>query len=400
MDNSVGMRRSGEVPFGRRSCGFAGMIAVMAAGAIACAPVKPADSSVVRSDSAGVRIVTSSAEDRDLPWRFEQVTLMRDTLGEPWLFEVLPAAYVLADRGGRSYVLLRERMIVRFAPDGSFDRTFGRKGGAPGEMELPLSLGSQGDTLYVLDPLRDALVRWGPDLAPINDLKLEGALDEASSIAFRSGGLWMLRHDFTPDSSILSLVGDTLGSAPLHRIKQPPTSVLQMCSGMIRIPPFFSPEIQWNAQGPRILVNSEPAYTLWLHEGSRVVASVRRTIANRAPTGADADRAMPNGFRVNFGGATTCEISAAEALGKVGAAPLLPHVDDLILMRDGSIWVQRHPLTGDDLTLDAFAPDGAYAGTVRGMRMPVAGFANGDLLVPVEDTLSGGFHLARMKVTR
>lgn len=356
---------------------------------------------VVRSDSAGVRIVTSGAEDRELPWRFERVDVLRDSAGEPWLFTGLRPTSVLTDRAGRTYALTDDRSIVRFGRDGREERRIGRRGSGPGELQLPLALGSQGDSIVVLDAVREAIVRWGPDLEPIRDLPLTGALAGTDGIAFRSGGLWAAKRDFADGGYTLSLFGDTLGSPPLHRVVLPSTRTIRLCNGMIQYPPFFSPQVTWSAAGPRILVNAEPGYVLWLHEGSRVVASVRRAITPRAPTAEDAERELPDGFRVQFGNATQpCTLSAAEAFEQAGAAELLPPVRGLVLLTDGTMWVQRSLRGEEQAVLDVFGPDGAYAGTVRGMRLPVGLLPNGELLVPVDDADSGGLLLARYRVTR
>jgi hypothetical protein len=367
----------------------------------ACARGDADDPTVVRTDSAGVRIVASGAPDRPLTWRFEPVAAMTDSAGAPFLFDALPAEYVLTDRGSRTYVLTRDQSIVRFGPDGRHDRTLGRKGSGPGEMQLPVQLGAQGDSLVVVDPVRNAIVRWGPDLGAIRELPMEGALAEARRLAFRTGGLWVERHEFTPPAGevTVSLLGDTLGSAPLYRVVQPRSTTVRLCNGMIALPPFFSPKLTWVATGPRILVNASADYVLWLHEGTRAIASVRRSLPSRAPTVADAERLMPNGLRVVFGGQDECSMPVAEVVAITGLAPVMPQVDGLRLLSDGSMWVIRPATAADSLPVDVINPDGTYAGTMSGRLAPLSRFPNGDLLMPVADTMSGGFNLVRMKVT-
>ena len=365
-----------------------------------CARGDAGDPTVVRADSAGVRIITSGAEDKPLPWRFEQAGVMLDSAGEPWLFEALPPEIVLTDRGARTYVLTRDRTIVRFSPDGRHDRTMGGRGSGPGEMQLPTSLGQQGDSLFVFDPVRGALVRWGSDLRPIAPIALEGALAQANRIAFRTGGLWVERRDFTPEGvTTISLLGDTLGSAPLHRVEQPVARRVPMCgASWISFPPLFSPTLRWVATGPRILVSASPAYEFWLYEGNRPIASIRRSVPGRAPTMEDAKLEMPQGLRVAFGGSVgECRVEVEKVVEAAGMAPVMPMVDGLQLLSDGTMWVQRPPTAASPLAVDVFGSDGAYLGTVHAMALPLGRLPNGELLIPVEDSLSGGFHLARMR---
>lgn len=367
----------------------------------ACDRGAAGDPSVVRTDSLGIRIITSGADDRPLPWRFEQVGVMLDSAGEPWLFEVLPHEFVLTDRGARTYVLTSERTIVRFSPNGRHDRTMGGRGSGPGEMQLPTLLGQQGDSIFVIDPVRGALIRWGSDLTPISQLPLEGAFAQMEKVAFRTGGLWVEQREFSPSGvTTIALLGDTTGSTVLHRVEQPVAQRVPMCGGSsISLPPLFSPTLRWVVNGPRILVSAAPAYELWLYEGNRLIASIRRSLPDRAPTIADAEREMPEGLRVIFGGSVgACTLEAAKVVEATGMAPVMPHVDDLRLLSDGTMWVQRPSSSEAGLVVDVFGSDGAYLGTSYDTRLPVGRLPNGELLIPVEDSLSGGFHLARMKV--
>lgn len=365
----------------------------------ACNRAAPDAGDVVRTDSAGVRIVTSGAADRELPWRFERIDVLRDSAGDPWLFTRASARTVITDRAGRTYAL-DDRRIVRFGRDGRQELVIGRRGQGPGEMELPTAIGAQGDSIFALDPLRAALVRWGPTFAPIAQLPLTGALGNVDRIAFRTGGFWAHRREFAEGVYTLSLIADTAGGPPLHRVQQPRATMVRMCNGGISWPPFFSPRINWAATGPRVLVNAEPGYVLWLHEGARIVASVRRPLTPRAPRAEDAEREMPNGLRVQFGNATApCTLSAADAFAQAGSAPLLPLVQDLQLLSDGTMWVLRS-FAEESPIIDVFGSDGAYVGTVTGLRLPIALLPNGELLVPAEDEESGGTVLARMRVAR
>lgn len=367
----------------------------------ACAGGAADSSDVIRADSAGVQLVTSGATDRALPWRFERRAVMRDSLGEPWLFTGVSSSSVAVDRNGHTLALAGGRSIVRFAADGSVDRTFGRQGNGPGEMQFPTALGMQGDSLFALDVMQNALVRWGPDLSPIPNVPLTGALASVQALALHSEGTWIHKRDFTDGVYTLTLLHDTLGGPALQRVVQPPSKMIRMCNGGISLPPFFSPEIRWAAQGARAVSSAGTDYAIWVHEGARTVRSVRRAITPRAPVAADADLLYPTGFTVMFGGSSApCEMTAAAVFEQAGAAPLLPLVQGLALLPDGTLWVQR-TLRGDPSpTLDVFDAEGAYLGTVRDMHLPAGQLPDGDLIVPHDDEDSGGVVLVRLRVTR
>ena len=368
----------------------------------ACGGASAAASDVVRTDSAGVRLITSGARDTVLPWTFREIDLFRDSLGEPWLFTNVVPAIVLADRGGRTYVVTREPSIVRFDRSGRFDRTIGRKGGGPGEFEFPVSIGSQGDTIFVRDGIKQALVRFLPNLSPATDRRLEGALARANQLFFRTGGLWFRQMDVTDSTRVVSVFADTLGGAPLRRVSDRLGVAVDF--GCIKgggMAPVFAPQLLLHANVARLLVNAQPAYELWLYEGPRAIASIRRPLAPRAPTAADVRGLYPNGMIFSLGGGRAdCIIPAEEVMSKQGVAAQYPFVFDVMLLPDGTMWALRTPQAVRPAVVDVFNSEGVYAGTTTGMGLPLAMLPNGELLFARDDAESGGVVIVRMKGTR
>lgn len=380
----------------RLSIGVALLIGLGCAGAPAEGP------DVVRTDSAGVRIVTSGAEDRELSWRFDSVGVLSDSTGAPYLFSAITRRRVLIDRAGRTYVLTADPSFLRFDRDGRFDRTIGRKGRGPGEFEFPFALSAQGDTLVVKDGVKRALVRFSSSLDPVTDRRLDGAFANIGFIEFRAGGFWFSRQFFSDSAQGIELRADTLGGAPLHRLVASRGKPVRFgCIGMPSATPLFEPTIHWAASGPRIVANEQPGYALWMYEGVRPVASVRRPLVPRAPTAADVRALYPDGFMIRFGGARPdCEVPVDELVAKQGLARALPLVNDVQYFADGTIWAQRSPPTAKASVLDVFGTDGAYVGTVRGLPLPLGRYPNGDLLIPSEDASSGGVVLTRVRIKR
>lgn len=374
-------------------------------GGAACGGEAAQQANVVRSDSSGVKIIVSTGGDTVLTWRFDTIGVLTDSLGEPWLFTAVSPWMVLTDRAGRTYVLDREPAIRRFGRDGKYERSFGRKGGAPGEMEYPAYLMQQGDSIAVLDFGRQALVRWGPELDAISDLPFRGALERTQGIAFRTGGLW--RESFTFDSTGTTTVlrGDTTeNAAELARMFEPTPmnrGMLEACGGRIKMsrPTYFSPSIRWDAHGPRVLVSTGPKYELALYEGNRMIASVRRDLPPRPPTIDDLRTLYPEGMKISAAG-MECTIPLEDILHGATLAETMPFVFDVVLLSDATMWVRRSVTRDATPVLDAFGSDGAYAGTVRGYHLPVGLLPNGELLVPIDDEESGGLVIARMGVRK
>lgn len=366
----------------------------------ACDRSAPDAPGVVRSDSSGVRLITSSGPDRELAWRLDSVDVLRDSLGEAWVFTAVSPSQVLTDRAGRSYVLENEPAVRRFGRDGRYERSFGRKGGAPGEMEFAIALLQQADSVAAFDVERGVLVRWGPDLEPINDLALLGALSGVDRLAFRTGGVWVQKRSFAGESTLVALYGDTTATTPLLRVSQPRGTILRGCNNTIAIslPPFFSPELLWDAQGARLLATVGPRYELNLYEGPRLIASVRREYAGRKPTADDVGRLYPEGLRLRAG-SLDCTFSKEQLNESVGTAAQMPPAFGLALLADGTMWVQRST-RNEPPVLDVFASDGSYAGTIRGYHLPVGRLPNDEVLFPRDDPESGGVVVVRVLVRR
>jgi hypothetical protein len=324
---------------------------------------------------------------------------LRDTLGEPYLFTRLWQRGVITDRAGRTFVLTRDPAILRFGRDGRFERAIGRRGGGPGEMELPAVMAVQGDTIVVLDLVKRALVRWSPTFDPLSDRRLEGALERANEIAFRTGGLWYHAWSVGAAGRQIAFHADTSGP-PLHVADLPSGGPVRFsCVGMSQSAPLFSPTVTWSASGPRVLVNAGAGYDLRLYEGARAIASVRRTVPSRAPTVDDVRDEYPEGHRVEFdGGRPPCIVPADEIMQKLGVAAVFPAGHDLVLLSDGTMWVQRNPESALTPVIDVFASTGAYVGTMRERRLPLGRLPNGELLIPRLDEDTGGWLLARVRV--
>lgn len=377
------------------------LLMVAPALALACGGAPSAASDVVRTDSAGVRLITSGARDTVLPWTFREIDVFRDSVGEPWLFTNVVPSIVLADRAGRTYVVTRDPSIVRFDRSGRFDRTIGRKGGGPGEFEFPMSIGSQGDTIFVHDVAKQALVRFSPDLSPASDRRLEGALSRADLFFFRTGGLWYRQMDFTDSMQVASVFGDTLGGAPLQSVRNRRRGAVDFGCVKVGFPPLFSPQLLLHSSVARLLVNAQPAYELWLYEGPRALASIRRPLTPRAPTEADVRNLHPNGMKFGFVGARhDCSVPVEDLIAKQGVAPTYPFVFDVVLLPDGTMWALRTPAALRPAVVDVFNSEGVYAGSTTGMGLPLAMLPNGELLFARDDAESGGMVIVRMKGTR
>lgn len=369
-----------------------------ASGLTACDRGAGASTDIVRADSAGVQVITSGTRDTVLPWTFEEVGVFKDSVGEPYLFTSLTRHRVVADRAGRTYVLTRDPAIVRFTREGAQDESYGRRGGGPGEFQMPVALGAKGDTLWVMDWGKQALVQFGPDLKPAPDHRLEGMLSRGDVLYFRTGGLWFRRPAFSDSGMAIEAYADTV-SPPLARVQSLPGKAVDYgCVQIQSMSPVFSPNLTMHATGARMLLNAQPSYELRLYEGPRLVGLIRRPVTPRAPTPDDVRLEYPDGMVVNFGGGRRpCVVPVERVMEVQGVAAVMPQVFDVTLLSDGSMWALRTPHSAPAV-VDVFGPDGVYRGTMRGRGLPLARLPNGELLFVRPDEESGWQVIARMRI--
>ncbi len=218
--------------------------ACAAAVVVACGGGVAPEGSVGAVDSAGVRIVVSDPEARGIPrWRVgaEPVLVLGALDGPPEVqFDQVRAAVRLedgaiavADGGAAQEVRL-------FAPDGTFLRRIGRRGGGPGEFDALAGLWAlPGDTLVAYDARGDRVSYFSWDgtllregtlplrsmqwvvrtvLGPFRDDHFVAVLDEKPSDPSTP------RDGPVRDSSLLVLARlggaelDTVGWTPAHQM--------------------------------------------------------------------------------------------------------------------------------------------------------------------------------------
>lgn len=369
-------------------------------GVTACGVGGDSAGGVVRSDSAGVAIVTSRGEDRPLGWQFTRVGVLRDSAGEPWYFTRVHPRGVAVRGDGKIYVLdAAEPPVERFAADGAYEGSLGRRGGGPGEFQFPVGVMLVGDSLYVRDMMKGGYARFAPDGASVADRRIEESLGFVNELRYHRDGVWMSGSIQDSLNSVVGFFADTARSTVLHRVSTPRGRALQFsCVGMSGSTPMFSPNLFWSSAGERAAVHAQPGYEIWVYRNARLEMSIRRAIPSRAPSIDDAKQLYPEGWKVSFGGARAdCVVPVEEVVAQQGLAPVLPLVQDVLVLPDGRILVRRSLGTSEPV-LDVFAADGGYVGTLRGSRMPVGMLPTGELLVPEPDEETGGTVVAIYRV--
>jgi hypothetical protein len=370
------------------------VLLIMAAGAASglsgSCSVETPPTVVERTDSAGVTLVVNRGEDRPLDWGFERVfTLGGDDEG-PESFYNVGRGSLATDAGGHLFILDRgNHRILVFDREGRHVREMGRRGGGPGELQWPSSIVVAHDgTLTIADIGHRGLVRITATGEALEHRMIEGWVG-GSIASFGNALLAQLdirsaeesRHELTridESGSHLVLASDGAQVRPIDL-------------GCVRIggmAPLFAPSLVWAAGAGTIAAATGAAYDVHLYDADGPMARVRRDLPPRPATRELAIQEVGEKFEVSFGGGGGCVAEPAKVVDERGVAEVVPSIRRLALGPDGTLWVQRFAVRGDLATIDVFAADGDYLGTLpAGSPFPEVFFPDGSLAAVEKDDL-------------
>ena len=361
-----------------------------------------ATSDAAVSDSAGVRIVSSSATDKPLPWTFTERYVYTDSAGEPMLFNGLHENVVAVSPSGDVFVLDHDNGVMHFDSAGKMRSRIGKRGGGPGELKFALAVASRGDTIAALDVMKSALVRWTSSDSIVPEYRLEGDNRHMmGAFAWVNDALLFESRTISDsaDGSALVWATPARDSVLLTVSRKRGAPVTYKCMSISTAQPIFSPSLYWSSSQQGVAANAEQRYVVWLFDSSgKRTMSVRRDIPVRAPTLADVRELYPEGMKF-AGGRGECVAPVEEIVEKQGLSPTMPVIHAVQLLDDGTLWVRRSMRDTRPVVSDVFSKSGTYLGTAKGVRVLHA-LPGGDLLVSKDDEESGGQRLARVAVTR
>ncbi len=152
------------------------------------------------TDSAGVAVVTNPAEGvwgaGDV-WTVEEEIRIGALEGAPE-FQFGQIGGITVDSEGLIFVLDAQAQHIQvYAPDGSHQRTIGKKGGGPGEMQGAIFvLMGPGDTLLVPDMQNQRVNRYAPDGTSLGSFRL--SLEKGLPMQFRATPSGIMAQQLRP----------------------------------------------------------------------------------------------------------------------------------------------------------------------------------------------------------
>lgn len=342
------------------------------------------------TDSAGVRVVLNRGADVTLDWTFARALTIGGADDGPEAFYEVGRSAVDTDAEGRLYVLDRgNHRVVVFDRAGRHVRTMGREGGGPGELQWPWGITVSPDGIAaVADMGKNGLVRYDARGEPLEQQRLEGwrggkvgyrAGDVLIEVREREGEEWheRLRVLRGAESTVLASIPSPTG--------RPVDLGCVQLSGM---PPVFTPSLVWASGDERVAVVTGAAYVIDVYEGNRLALSVRRDLPPRPATMALARAELGDSFTVRFSSGGACVAPVEQVIEQRGFADVIPAVAEMIIAPDGTFWVRRRAVGEGIPSVDLFAPDGTYRGTLpAGAPFPAAFLPDGSVVTVERDEL-------------
>jgi hypothetical protein len=373
-----------------RPIGMAAAIALLTA----CSDAAADRPVVERTDSAGVEIVTTVGADRPIAWSFEPVLSLGGADGGPESFYQLYDFAVATDAVGNLYVLdMGNHRVVVFDPRGRHLRSMGKQGNGPGEFEWAsgFSVTSEGQASLFNFQAR-SFMRWGPDgellesepvdvryfggnVARLPDgrtVLLVDSLDEST----RTNRTRLLAVDRSGQTDLASFVVDRMEPRDFG------------CVRMSGMPPLLASALVWTVSDGRVFTSAGTEYRIDVSDGDRILTSIRRPVAPREVTPEMAAREVGESMKVSFGGGGGCEVPTDRVVEVRGHASHLQPVREVAVAPSGEVWVERGRVQDEDRTIDVFAPDGSYLGTLpSGSPWPAAFTPEGNVIAIEKDDL-------------
>jgi hypothetical protein len=346
-------------------------------------------SGTVRTDSAGVEVVTYRGPDIPLDWEFA-VEFAIDGKGadEQWQLQLVPE-YVAADASHNIYLLdRRSDQVVVYDSTGTLVRTMGGEGAGPGEMHTPVALSvSPGGTATVLDRSDNRLVRFGPDGTVLDEVGLTLPF-AGGAIANRGESMIMASQESDADqpsyaTQLLSLSARDTVSLVSHTRPAGKAIILFSCGlREYGVPPVFTPELRWTVTGSGVAAATTTGYAVTVYERDHLVRVLRRDIDPQPATFHAATEAVRAYMNTRFiGRFRYCD--PEETVERRGYAELIPVIDKLAAGPGASLWVRRSAASGTPGPIDVFDADGSYRGTLPAYSpFPVA--VLGDRIAAIE----------------
>ncbi len=263
-----------------------------------------------------------------------------------------------------------------FGRSGRVVGSVGRAGEGPGELAEPVALAVSADgSVAVYDHAAGGTVHWGAG-GEEPRLKRAEAVFWGPDLGLTDWGrLYTSLAADGRDGRIVRLVvvADTRTGVLAELTQSTVTASFPRCGiGGIPVEPIFESQLEWALGGDIVVVTAGPRYEI---EVFRKGVLEKRISRDREPRLATRELALQEaGDGLQLTAPVQCRVPPAELVDARGFAAAVPAISDLAVAPDGSVWIRRGLVKGEEEPLiDVLAADGVYSGTLPpGSPFPVA----------------------------
>jgi hypothetical protein len=368
-------------------------------------------SALLALPAAAQQQVAMPARDRALTDQPAPVFTVGAAEGENWeMFSgILATAF---DAAENLYVLdSQNARVVVFDASGRFVRQFGRRGGGPGELMVPIALTIAADGNVVLNDVGNrALIVFRPNGEHLRNVPypMDGGIPFGAIFADPRGGVVTRLNTPIAEQSgprhasiIRQVLDERIAPVQIARFEVPAPQVVEAGDNrrmVINMDPVFAPRPTFGVlPGGGLALHRTEDYAVEIHDGAgRHVRTLARPFTPRRVTKKDRDDweersrqsaasgAAPGRVMVTSSGGGNPQISFGGSGG--GSVPgtlpvqidrqfaeVMSVVTGVRTDPSGRIWIQRRHEDGRDAgPIDLANADGRYIGTLPAQSLPGA----------------------------
>ncbi len=304
------------------------------------------------TDSAGVAIVANPAEgvwDTDERWTVEEEVRIGALEGSPE-YQFGQIGGMTVDSEGRVFVLDAQAQHIQvYNPDGSYERTIGKKGGGPGELQGAIFvLMGPGDTLLVPDMQNQRVNRYAPDGSSLGSFRL--SLEKGLPMQFRATPSGILAQQLRPfalpgqptPEMIDAIVVINPDGTVIDTLKTFPSGETIKLSGAAPEINIYSPEPVWElTEEMRLLFGVNDQYNIGVYSPDGGLERIIRKPFELKPV-ADRDRQVVIEFlERTWGEAGVPPEALSQLRNMVHFGDAFPAFSTIAAGPVGTIWVQH-----------------------------------------------------------
>jgi hypothetical protein len=345
----------------------------------------------------------ASQDDKLLGWR--TIPVRRILAGELDSLVAIdrPEVTVATDAKGHIYILDRAaRRVVQLDSQGTWLRTYGRRGNGPGELESPSDLAaSTNGVVAVHDFGKRSFVLFDSVGRYISSIRLG---DWLLPHAGWSDGAWIaaLRVQSSANTAVHQLVRvDSTERNELVALKMPtfaPIRISQCDVTVGGVPPVFTPDVVFGSNQRMVVfaATADYKFTIWERNSAKVVT---HAFVSFRPTDAIIVAEIGDTFRIRRA-TGTCRIDGREYARMRTVASRVNAIKRIAVSPRDEIWILRRTPRPPYAQIDVFDKEGTFLGMLHpAIPFPEA-FVSADRYVATIESRLGESRLQIVRIER